>query len=532
MKPDTPTELNQLLIKSLNMIRQSDAVQRESRRDQTVHVSNLGHVLSSAYEQLRNASENIEDHLLFQRAILRFYKRNMSFIDNRTPQNLGIELVTELTQAGYLDNDSVNQRIPGAIDQLVQQFYVAYWMLVDDQSVQVARDDAQRWILELLMVKSEHLFHDPMRILAFAHVAQAHFATHIHVQDQIAESEKISTEDYSKLLYIGIHRALLKSDDANIRSALSDLYGVALDDVLAFTAFNQQYDTLSQSKTATKLARIVSRNGAPLRMIRATFFEHDDVIDGMTLQKSAKVQSLLAVQIDEEYAAVKKRLNAGVVKSIIFLLITKALIGVLIEIPYDLIVYGVIPLLPLAINLLFPPVFIAVSALTLKLPTGANKRALEEYVESMLFTNERSRPLHIKTINPTRKSYAFNVLYVIMFIAAFYLVADRLVALQFNIVQGVIFFAFLSTASFLGYRLTLQVKEMEIVTTSQGVVSLIRDFLYAPFIFVGQRISYRFAKMNIVAQILDMAIELPLKTMLRLTRQWTVFLNNKKDELL
>jgi hypothetical protein len=38
--------------------------------------------------------------------------------------------------------------------------------------------------------------------------------------------------------------------------------------------------------------------------------------------------------------------------------------------------------------------------------------------------------------------------------------------------------------------------------------------------------------MNIIAQILDVVIELPLKTVMRLLRQWSTFLNNKKDELL
>jgi hypothetical protein len=119
-----------------------------------------------------------------------------------------------------------------------------------------------------------------------------------------------------------------------------------------------------------------------------------------------------------------------------------------------------------------------------------------------------------------------------MFVLAFYLLTTRLAALGFNIIQGVIFFIFLSTASFLGYRLTLQIKELEIVNTNQGIVALIRDFLYAPFIFAGKRISYRFSRLNIIAQILDVAIELPLKTMLKLVRQWIIFLNNKKDELL
>jgi hypothetical protein len=53
-----------------------------------------------------------------------------------------------------------------------------------------------------------------------------------------------------------------------------------------------------------------------------------------------------------------------------------------------------------------------------------------------------------------------------------------------------------------------------------------------PFIYVGQQISYRYSQINIVATILDLLIELPLKTTLRLIRQWVNFLNAKKDELI
>jgi len=63
-------------------------------------------------------------------------------------------------------------------------------------------------------------------------------------------------------------------------------------------------------------------------------------------------------------------------------------------------------------------------------------------------------------------------------------------------------------------------------------LSTLRDFFYTPFIFVGKKISYRFNKLNFVAQILDIIIDLPLKTTVRLIRQWNIFLNNKKDELL
>jgi hypothetical protein len=36
--------------------------------------------------------------------------------------------------------------------------------------------------------------------------------------------------------------------------------------------------------------------------------------------------------------------------------------------------------------------------------------------------------------------------------------------------------------------------------------------------------------MNVVALVLDTLIELPLKTALRLIRQWTGFLDDKKDQ--
>ena len=76
------------------------------------------------------------------------------------------------------------------------------------------------------------------------------------------------------------------------------------------------------------------------------------------------------------------------------------------------------------------------------------------------------------------------------------------------------------------------VKELEMVSSEASILSLLRDFLYTPFIFIGHQISYRYAKINLVARLLDNAIELPLKTTLRLVRQWTNFLSNKKDEIL
>ena len=52
-----------------------------------------------------------------------------------------------------------------------------------------------------------------------------------------------------------------------------------------------------------------------------------------------------------------------------------------------------------------------------------------------------------------------------------------------------------------------------------------------PFTFLGKWISDNYQKVNVVALVLDTFIELPLKTVLRLSRQWVGFIDDKKEEL-
>ena len=107
----------------------------------------------------------------------------------------------------------------------------------------------------------------------------------------------------------------------------------------------------------------------------------------------------------------------------------------------------------------------------------------------------------------------------------------RINPIHYSLLHLFIFFVFLSTASFLGFRLSGMVRELEVVDSNQGGIIVVRDFLYMPFVVVGQKISETYAQMNIVAMVLDMAIELPLKTVLRLVRQWASFISSKKDQL-
>jgi hypothetical protein len=489
-----------------------------------IQVPGLGKTITSAYEQLRNAAEYTEEHLLLQRAIRRFYNRSMSFNARRGIGNMGEELIVELTQAGYLQNNTFGAHVSGQLNQLVDSWMNVYWQLRD---AQVNRDKAQDWLLDILSVGTEELLNPHYHLNAIATFAYNHYLESLPRDSFIKNQEDAGS--YELCLYIAAHKALLKSDIALVRYDLMNMFKQSPANMQAFVHFNQQVDSLFTATLTLNLERSVSRYGAPIRVLKSLVEAHQgdiaQLLDNQDQFLNAYERTALS-----DYKDVGRRLNKGILKSIAFIFITKIIIGVGIEVPYDLIFVGSIAFLPLAINLLIPPLYMAGLKLGLRPPAISNAQSLRDYIGGVLYPSDEM-PAPTLTVNIKPISAGAKLLYTIFFFVPFAITLYLLSLLHFNAVQMIIFFVFLSTASFLGFRLSRMIREMELLAKQQGLLSVLRDFFYLPFITVGQWLSRKYARVNIVAYILDMAIELPLKTILRLVRQWTRFLNEKHDEM-
>ena len=58
---------------------------------------------------------------------------------------------------------------------------------------------------------------------------------------------------------------------------------------------------------------------------------------------------------------------------------------------------------------------------------------------------------------------------------------------------------------------------------------IIADFFYTPFIKLGEWLSARYRKINVLTTILDLLIEMPLKTTLRILQEWVRFMRDKRE---
>lgn len=492
---------------------------------QHINVAGVGRDVSVAYEQLRNAAEYLQEHLLVQNAIRRFFVRNLSFQNNTLIEKpIAEELVIELIQSGYIENDTLPVEIVDRLGEIIQKHYGNFWRLKDSG---VKPTVAQKWTLDLLSVESEKTIIDDSIQSIYIRFAYQHYQTIL--QRDLFITDNSETANYEASLYVAVYKSLLKSDIASVRFDMQRLYNVSDVNIVEYLNFHQNIDVIFDSELTEKITRYINKFGAPLRILKNMVADNENISD--LLNNSEHFHAAYATQIGKEYREANKKLNSGLIKSIIFLIITKSLIGAGVEVPYDLATNnGHILYVPLIINLLAPVVYMAVLRLGLKLPGAANTKAIQQYADNMLYGDQSKVNLY-PTSKKTKYPVGFKVAFIVMFLLVFGLVTNILINLEFNIVQGAIFFIFFATASFLGFRLSGFVRELELVTAKSGLILTFRDFLYMPFILLGQWVSEKYKKINIVALVLDTIIELPLKTLLRLIRQWAEFINEKKDEI-
>lgn len=497
---------------------------RQREHQERAHVVGAGRTLTAAYEQLRNAAEYTEEDLLLQRAIRRFYKRLIMSRDETRIANSGEELVIELTLAGYISNDTIAEATVDEMSKIAASYYNVYRKVSGSA---ITQPHAEDWATAVLAVKVESLIRDHANKVVFAQFAYDYFLSSIDQKKLFAKEEK---NNYEAALLVAVYRGLLKSDSGAIRYVLLERYRQNPQAIEQYIETNKLIDILLESDLVDKLVRIVDRRGAPLRVLWRMVDESGEELPDL-LKKRGEFLRDYEAQIISEYAQMNSRINKGIVKSVSFLIITKFIIGISIEVPYDYAFHGEILWIPLIINLLFPPVYMILLRLTLTLPGPANTQTLVDRIDTLLYKTEHHRVKLTARERTNQYGNIFNSVYGFLMVVLFGLVGWGLWELGFSFVHLAIFFIFISAASFLGFRLFQMIREIEAVDAQQNGLTLVRDFLYLPFVVVGRWMSEKYARINIVTLILDMVIELPLKTVIRLIQQWGLFISSKKDEL-
>ena len=503
--------------------RPEDSTRNSKPKGHAYHVAGLGSGFYFAYEQLRNVAEYREHHLLLRSAVQRYLSRHMH-LDTYEP--IAADLVTELTQSGYLKNDTIAVSTIEDIDEMLAGYATIYHQL---RSSRISRDTAADWLFQTASVQTENeLAPDPKGNI----LMQFAFEHYFYSVDRAAAlgKKKVNDHEYRIALFCAVQRAIFKSDLPTTRYylvalSLPDLPKQPIEHVIEL---NKLIDELYQGAVTNRLARVINRYGAPIRILRELILEGGD-------RRSLWTIAAKLCRASKTYAAANTRIPGRPSTPVLLRPFSsfsspKPSSAYPWKCRMTFSLLGAIAWTPLIINILFPLLYMTTIAARIATPSRQNTEVIAGYIDRILYDGAGTPVVYKvkRRLSSRSLNSMFSSVYAIGFIGSLALLVWILIQLGFNIVNGSIFFLFFWPVSFLGFRLRQSAHELAMIDEREGILPTLADFLATPFVRVGHWLSDKYARANFVTALLDIAIEMPIKTSLRMLRQWASFMRTSK----
>ncbi len=522
-----------------------------------LQVSSLISKMSFYYEKIRNAVHYSEEHLLRKDAIFRILKRQLviegtvRLIRSEDSRTLAQHLLIELIRAGYLPNNILPETKVDEVATIISKYTSLRTLVLNEVARQVNffsgnenqeksfenRGDLTNWLMGLAAAEiEEHIgYNQATRAIVLAMYRM--------LEKRVELPASLPYErDLPIQIYLAIYRNFLKFDDDMLALILfryfnadwENISNTGLKKVAAqITTLKRVIDTQQQHPLAGQLNRIVKIHTVYFKIFEDVIKENPvEVYD--SLNEDTKIFThKVRIACKRRYNKARNTLWRSAWRSIIYILLTKSIFVVLLEVPATQFFGEKINLISLVINVGFPAVLIFLSVIFMRLPGDDNTQRIIEGIEEIVY-NEKKRSV-IKLRKPRGRHQAVNIIFTLIYTITFFVsfggVVWLLERIDFSWVSIVIFLFFLAFASFFIIRIRRTAKEWLVVDARENIMGFLIDFFSVPIVATGKWLSGKFARLNVFAFILDFIIEAPFKIFVEIAEQWTRYVRERKEEL-
>jgi hypothetical protein len=499
--------------------------------EETVKISQAASNLAVVYESARNAVEFRAEHLIRQGAINRILKRRLFL--NQSSDKLASLLVKELLWGHYIKDGGVPiskiEKVAGIIDKYRQAKSQLHHGLVNSSKDQRFID----WLLGLASCEiEENLIFDPIPQILSNYVYES-LSKRIDFPENNPETKSIQ-------VYIAVERGFSQNNEIFISyRLLKNFFPEWVKEDTEFTpelygklvSIYERINNELNYPLKEALKRAVGKLTPPFNLIRELIREYPNDVERIIKDKTLLEETALEV-LEEKYRDTGERLQRASTRSIIYIFLTKMILGLLLELPFDAFL-GRTNFMALGINTLFPPVLMFLLNINLRTPDEENSRKMIAKIEDYFYKTKDHQIVDVDGAKPKRAfEGAFYFIYIVTFILVFGLIIWGLRSLHFNIVSQIIFLFFLSVVSFFAYRVRGIAKDYVLQEEGkEGLSSSFLSFVFLPIIKVGQWLSVQISNLNVLSIIFDFIIEAPLKAFLEVIEEWIHFVNTKQEEI-
>ncbi|MEK7495016.1 MAG: hypothetical protein AAB569_04975 [Patescibacteria group bacterium] len=488
------------------------------------------------YERVRNAVEYREDHLILRAAIERILRRRFSL--NPDGHGEAENLLRELLWARYFDNG-----VLGAEDNVVIQNLISKYVLLRRQLV-VGRDSEIRifldqFLMDLLTSEIEESLQPESATI------QSNLSSFIfQVLRRKIKIEGLKEDQKDAYFLVAIEKVFGKSDRAYLRYRLFITFYKTLRDhsekeleILGskLPAIFKKIDDMVTNPYVDNLIKFTRKQLPPFLILFALIKSKPDELQAI-LTNRERLWNEVDQTCRDKYQHLGARVRTLAVRSFIYILLTKMIFAIILEVPISIYIYGEVNKNAIIINSIFPPILMIGILGFFKVPGEENTRKIFQRIIDII-NEDKSFETRVafvpKKSTPKRPLliFGFTVFYTLTFLVTLSLIYEFLKNLGFNLVSQVIFVFFVSVVSFFSYRIRQVTKELRLEEKA-SVLSPIVDFFFMPMLSLGKFFSSEIAKLNFFIFIFDFIIEAPFKLIFEVVEEWISFVRKRKEEII
>lgn len=508
---------------------------RQRRADNVITVSSAARRIAFAYERFRNTLEPDEADVLRRKAIARILSRRLE-LDDHNDYAVATALLQELVRAHYIAGASQEN-----VRRITQE--IKYFRTVHEASrpyrgrasPKAGPEPLRTWFLQIAAVSLDRELWPRQREEA---LVQLFYHDTYHRAAWM--DEVVAYSDRPAQLYIACHRALFASDNYEIAyhyflrfipgwktDELNDGELKKLTDKLP--GFYENIQSLLNHPARQRLVHLLRPLAVPYRIIR-DLLDNPAAFPATAEAIPSAAEATLAARSQRLLLRIRRRAW----HSVLFLLFTKTVLALLVELPYDLFLLGSLHPAPLIINIVLHPGLLFLLSTSVRLPGPANTKAVLEEVTTII-----TEPGPEKTVVITApRRYgtitwaAFGIFYAALFVSIFWGLFTLLDRLHFSLVAIFLFVVFLGLVSFLAIRVRRSTDEVRALPKRDSALLALGTFLALPVLEFGSYLSRHISQINLLLFLLDRILEAPFKLFIDIFEEWLIFVRDRKEEIL
>ena len=506
----------------------TEKVAPHSSDDPKISVSEVSSALAFYYEKIRNIIDYQDEHLLRQSAIKRILGRRLIFQESRA--DIADALLKELIRSRYFSNNTILASQTKLLTQILD-VYIGVAEKLREQHKLSEKDE--EWLLGMASCAIDELLSPLTKEEALVHLMYETLVDDV-------ESGQVEEKLRRQQVYIAAYRVLLRPDITRLRFfVLKHTYPEWI------RGESQDIDVLVEGYERTKsaLAALIKhplnrRLSQAFRRFRIPFFVLHTIVKkhgAAILEEGAAFEAEIRRLCESLYQMQKKRLISRAIRAFVYIFLTKMVLGFAIELPYDILMLGSVNVLPLIVNIVFPPMLLLAITLSVKFPGKDNTEMISQAIKEIANTSERHTVFVSQHYNDKKRSLVltgiFTLLHLALFAVSFGIIIRVLQYLHFNSASGIIFILFVCLITFFGVSLRRSIGDFIIVKARPSLTALFFDSFFLPIIQVGRWLSFNISKINVFIFLFDVLIELPFQALVEITEEWFSFLKEKKEDI-